>query len=127
MATQPKAEYRGRCVTVLGLHPPYKLPSEAQGSMSQAPASRLSPHCGRTQARGRAHSGRPAPIFAELGARVNISHVEKYTFLHIKLKNVCKALTFIQLKVDKLLKMIEFTYYCTCLGVLLGSQCCLDE
>lgn len=112
-----KQGLRGTCVTVLGRCPLYNLPSEAQG---QSP--KLRPQCGRTWAHFR-HTLADLPLrFAEPGARENMPHIEKHTFLSAKLKNMGKALTFIRLKVDRLLKMIEFNYYCTCLGVLLGSQ-----
>lgn len=59
-ATRTEAGHRMGCVTVLGLLPPYKPPSVAQGFASQGAASGLSPQRSRTWACFRAHSGRPA-------------------------------------------------------------------
>lgn len=50
-----------------------------------------SPHPGRTLAHFRAHTGRPAPIFAEPGTRVSIPPIKKkkkYTFLNTKVKTM---------------------------------------
>lgn len=53
----------------------------------------------------------PAPLFAESGTRVNIPPIKEYTFLNTKIKTMRRALSFIWLKVDRLLKMTELNYY----------------